>query len=290
MTDLVLEANNAQGFELMYKTLCTFWLQGKTFDRGEVHAQKTTSPEMITREVLNVSLNIKVPDFEYDDEIEAWQIWTQCNLPWAEDHFQERVSGQPLNPPPSEAYWPFAQAGNAAHKKNEKFSHTYPERFWPKQAAREGRFALYAYNYGIRFDLGDLEDLLQVLKKNPRSRQAYLPVWFPEDLTAAKHNERVPCTLGYHFLQTPEGGLDVSYYMRSCDLIRFFADDCYMAGRLLQWVAARVGLEPGRLRMYIANLHAFVGDETFVRSLLGSTPQPTDGIDVRSSYNWDALS
>ena len=37
------------------------------------------------------------------------------NLPWANDHFEERVGGLPLNPPPSNEWWPFNR------KKNQQF-------------------------------------------------------------------------------------------------------------------------------------------------------------------------
>lgn len=260
MIDLFVPANISSHKNLM-STLAQEWLKAKPFDRGEVHAQKVTKPEMVTKELLGVNLEFEVP-------LEQMQMaaLVNANLPWAEDHFQERVSGEPLNPPPSNEWWPYAQSGNEEHKKDEKFSHTYPERFWPVSAGRPGQAANYrGTNQGIRFPYGDLEDLLCILEKNPRSRQAYLPVWFPEDLFAAAAGERVPCTLGYHFLLHPDGKLYATYFMRSCDIVRFFRDDVYMAARLLQWVSDRIKVQPGTLRMHISSLHAFVGDEQWMR-------------------------
>ena len=44
----------------------------------------------------------------------------------------------------------------------------------------------------------------------------------------------MPCSLGYHF--TLRGGLlHVTYFIRSCDFLRYFRDDVYMAMRLGQW-------------------------------------------------------
>src|SRR5438105_2898212 len=63
----------------------------------------------------------------------ALASYVEPNLPWAENHFQERVSGEPLNPPPSHMDWPWARH-NPEHQTEEKFSHTYPERYWPKHA------------------------------------------------------------------------------------------------------------------------------------------------------------
>lgn len=187
-----------------------------------------------------------------------------ANMPWAEDHFKERVGGLPLNPPPSEAWWPYAVQGNAEHKEQTIFSHTYPERFWPKRANIDPEITTLFINSGIRYEYGDLWDVVAQLIADPRTRQAYLPVWFPED-TGATGKQRVPCTLGYHFLWRGDV-MDITYHIRSCDFIRHWQDDIYMAGRLLQWVCRHVlteegpSVRPGKLVMNIGSLHIFDGD------------------------------
>lgn len=240
-------------------------LAAKLVNRGKIHAQENT---ISMKEVSHVSVQ-----FEVDGFMGGWQSTVDPNLPWAEDHFQERVSGLPFNPPPSEQWWPFAQNGNSTHKReDQKFSHTYPERFWPQYAGDGSQVGLEKAQlheepiYGIRFEYGDLNDVVDILNKDSLSRQAYLPVWFPEDLTAARLGERVPCTLGYHFISQGETEhLDCVYTMRSCDLVRFFRDDVYMAGRLLQWVAEKTHMVPGRLVLHINNLHCFETDEYWLK-------------------------
>lgn len=281
-------ARDQDTFREMYATLCMALLSAEPFDRGEVHAQKTTTPEMVTREICDRTIQLDL----YRNSLVSWQQMVEPNLPWAEDHFLERVSGQPLNPPPSEAWWPYAQRGNAAHKDHERFSHTYPERFWPQWAGSPSDWVIEAkenpVNAGIRFRYGDLNDLVEILQRNPRSRQAYLPVWFPEDLAASNAGVRVPCTLGYHFLLQNDDYLHMSYYMRSCDVVRFFRDDVYMAGRLLQYVAHATDLRPGSIKMYIANLHAFEGDKPFLeQKAYEKHSMTTSGI--RANYNFGAL-
>lgn len=222
------------------------------------------NPMMRMHELLNQSL-----EMSFTMEIDSLQGVVSPNLPWAEDHFLERVSGQPLNPPPSEAWWPFAQQGNAGHKsEGEKFSHTYPERMWPKYAAGRDFICTEEVQmmHGIRFDYGDLGDVVEHLRQMPMSRQAFLPIWFPED-TGAVHGKRVPCSLGYHF-QLRDNTIFVTYYIRSCDLIRHFRDDVYMAARLGQWVAGQLpelGIARGQLNMYMANLHCFHGDTAMMK-------------------------
>lgn len=204
------------------------------------------------------------------------------SAPWAEDHFQERVSGQPLNPPPSHRYWPY---GNTTrHTTDTKFSHTYPERFWPKFAnvgekRPNGRQVWVPHN-GIRYEYGDLMNVVDLLRRNPMTRQAYLPVWFPED-TGNVSNVRVPCSLGYHFMlqRTPEHvwRLSCRYFIRSVDFIRHFRDDVYMAGRLMQWVCDQLQpgatmdderfAVPGNLIMHMSSLHAFTGDMAKLKAM-----------------------
>lgn len=237
-------------------------LDAPIFDRGEVHAQKVVDKAMQTRELTHVNLSYTVPI-----DMHNWQTMVKPNLPWAEDHFEERISGDPMNPSPSEAWWPFNRNKNAEHKQNDVFSHTYPERFWPRYASESGLGDRDIPNRGIRFNYGDLSDLVRVLVQNPRSRQAYLPVWFPEDLEAARTGQRVPCTLGYHFMQNAAGGLDCTYLMRSCDFLRFMVDDIYMAGRLLQHVARGASLLPDKLYLNIGSLHVFRGDDQMLRKM-----------------------
>lgn len=235
---------------------------------GTWQSQDVSSrPEMVTRELTNITFELRIG--EYQPKL---AICTGANMPWAEDHFQERVSGEPLNPPPSEAYWPYAQKGNAEHKSDAKFSHTYPERFWPKfanvgETRPNGRQVFVPHN-GIRFEYGDLADVVAHLNSQPGSRQAYLPVWFPED-TGAVHKERVPCTLGYHFLHRG-GFMDITYHIRSCDYMRHWRDDVYMAGRLLQWMCEQVDFKPTprNLIMNITSFHIFEGDVRWLKASL----------------------
>lgn len=262
-------------------------------NRGPAHAMKDDTTAS-THELMNVTEHIKV-----DAHQSAWIETVKPNLPWAEDHFQERIGGDPLNPSPSEAWWPFARKNNAEHKDaQEKFSHTYPERFWPKFAG-EPSYSVFQGgrqeipHRGIRFDYGDFDDLLKVLKHNPMTRQAYLPIWFPEDLAAARDGLRVPCSMGYHFIWCGEcRALDCVYTMRSCDLVRFYRDDLHMAGRLLQHVAHEVQVPVGTLVVHIDNLHCFPGDIPLLHAQLPkeSRMYPTETVsDKRSSYNFDGM-
>lgn len=241
------------------------FLQLKPLMTGEWQSQDISDkPMLATRELLHESFMMALPG-----DIEQLAERVNPNLPWAEDHFQERVGGEPLNPPPSEQWWPFAQQGNAEHKQGEKFSHTYPERMWPRYPLEDWFWKDKSANtikpmHGIRYEYGDLQDVVNQLKRGPLTRQAYLPIWFPED-TGAIEGQRVPCTLGYHFIIRGDR-LSITYYIRSCDFMRHFRDDVFMAGRLAQWMVEQLKpdhpeLGVGDLVMHIVSLHVFEGDE-----------------------------
>lgn len=269
-------------FEQMFLQMREALLNTDLVNVGEWQSQH--KPVINMHELLHVVFDMPIPA---DSDLAARS--TGARMPWVEDHFLERVSGEPLNPAPSEAWWPFAkkvEGTNTEHKtEGEAFSHTYPERMWPKRANLGNSSHLPGGSdilghqdldhLGIRFAYGDLMDVVNQLVSSPMTRQAYLPIWFPED-TGAVHGRRVPCTLGYHFI-IREGKLDITYFMRSTDLLRHFQDDVYLALRLAQWMVDQINiaygdeqsdvenfLSMGKLIFHTANLHIFEEDEGLI--------------------------
>lgn len=206
------------------------------------------------KEEMLVLYNWFISDIEIPGTIEELQNQTKCDLPWAEDHFQERISRVPSNPGETYKYWPyntFKETGDP-YKPQEVFSHTYQERFWPKKAG-QGIFP----PCGIRYDFGDLDDVIDQIIHNPLTRQAYLPIFYPEDTGA--RDRRVPCTLGYYFYLTGNK-LNINYTIRSCDVFRHFRNDMYLTGRLLQYVAKRTYSEVGVMSFMGYNVHLFLSN------------------------------
>jgi hypothetical protein len=208
--------------------------------------------------------------------IDDWREDIKPNLPWADDHFLERVGGEPLNPGSQWKNWPWAgSARKFANVDGFKFNHTYAERLWPRWARMTpgGKFTSEnpkpdtAGHSGINYRYGDLRDLVELLVDDPSTRQAYIPLFFPED-TGISDGGRKPCTLGYQFTLR-DGRLNIWYPMRSCDFARHFRDDCYLAVRLLLWVIDQCRIAdptdwgeviPGSYSMWITSLHIFEND------------------------------
>lgn len=174
---------------------------------------------------------------------------TNANLPWSEDHFQERLLGA-TNPGLQYKNWPFYRESehNKLFREKGTFSHTYQERFWPPAKK------------GVRFKMGDYLDIKERLKKDYSTRQAFLSIWHPED--QSNHNERLPCTIGYWF-QINKNKLNVTYLIRSCDAVRHFRNDIYMTQRLCMDVLEYLGdknITLGEMNMWIGSFHCFESD------------------------------
>jgi hypothetical protein len=228
----------------------------------------STRPEAEMRETLHFSFQVPLSG----ENLKALAADIGPNLPWADDHFQERVGGEPLNPGEQWAKWPWGNSASTFRNSHGQFSHTYMERFWPTFAGmttggKLGEEELVGEGRnGIWFGYGDLNDVVDHLHRHPLSRQAYLPIWFPED-TGVAHGERVPCTLGYHFIMR-DGFLHTTYYIRSCDIVRHFQDDIYLAVRLKLWLLNKLRerdatwkkVAPGFFVMHVTSLHAFKND------------------------------
>ena len=95
---------------------------------------------------------------------------------------------------------------------------------------------------------------------------------------ATSLEERVPCTLGYHFMLRDDQ-LHCFYPMRSVDFVRYLRDDLYMAGRLVQHLIKQLRVRevadgftdistpgywetimPGNLEFFASSMHIFEGD------------------------------
>lgn len=205
-----------------------------------------------TYELLNYSFIYNIPT----NNVQKLAEQIIPNLPWANDHFLERVGGLPINPGKEYKNWPFYKSKERDLKfraKEEKFSHTYMSRLWcPKMKGMNGNW-------------GNLGDVVELLHREPSTRQAFVTLWHPEDNGAL--NGRVPCTIGYNFLLR-DNHLHISYYIRSCDYLRHFRDDVYMSIRLTFWIIEELRkkdknwdrVTPGTLFMTAASFHMFEND------------------------------
>ncbi len=213
--------------------------------------QAIDSPDSLF-EIIDIHLKIKIPE-----SISELGVLCNADLPWAENHFQERISGNPANPGFEYQNWPYYKPNkhNSSFRAEGEgyFSHTYMERFWPDISIIGTGKMKYRY--------GNFQDLLDRLISDPYTRQAYFAIWHPND--QSNNNVRLPCTIGYQIL-IREGKLNILYTIRSCDIFRHFKNDIYMTMRLAQYIRDVLiakgvfdKLEVGNMGMYIGSLHCF---------------------------------
>lgn len=248
-----------------------------------VDVSKRREAEMV--ELLNVHMHIADPMPKGRVALAA-DIGDWLNLPWADNHFEERVCGYPINPGTEWANWSHDKSAATFLNSAGQFNHNYMERYWPRRAGQSltasrtidefikghdmySRLAPTAESlphHGIRGEYGDLYGVVDLLYKDPLTRQAYLPIFFPED-TGIGDGGRKPCTLGYQWILRNDR-LHTFYPMRSCDFRRHWADDIYLTLSLTEWVLGRLrGLSGfwdkvliGSLSMHCTSLHMFIND------------------------------
>lgn len=223
-------------------------------------------PEMELIELTNITMGCYLKSSHGNLNLLAKHI--KPNLPWADNHFKERVCGKGINPGVEWKNWPYNQSAERFLQSDGKFNHNYMERYWPKYVEDTD-----LVRRGIRYEYGDLNDVVNLLVKDPFTRQAYLPIFFPED-TGRLENGRKPCSLGYHFMRRDDS-MTIYYPMRSCDYIRHFRDDIYLTIRLLIWVIKECeNKDPqnwenvfmSEFIMFCSSLHMFRNDYiTFMR-------------------------
>lgn len=248
-----------------------------------VHTEKwqgvdiSNRPEMVSHELMNYTFTHRLHGQE---DLQAYRDDIKPNLPWADDHFMERVCGSPINPGVEWANWPWAVSADKFREDGGMFNHNYMERYWPKHAGLVQQPTATAQEFldvvtgdwvigprrGIRNDYGDLNDLVHQLAANPLSRQEWFPIFHPEDVGEVEGG-RKPCSLGYQFW-VRGGQLHVYYPLRSCDFFRHMPDDIYLTVRLLLWVLDRCReidddwayVNPGTFTMHCTSLHVFAND------------------------------
>jgi len=252
--------------------------QGVRVSRGKWQGLDVSrKPDMSVYELNHYTMQVPMPTIDLD----YYRAQIKPNLPWADDAFLERVGGNPLNPGIEWRNWPWSKSADRFRldpgplddpSDEPVFDHTYAQRYWPKWAGKFPQGILPPDHHrqlphrGIYFDYGDLDDVVAELYNDPTTRQAILPVFFPED-TGYRPGRRKPCSLMYHFIFQPDAmSLDISYFLRSCDLVHHMRDDIYLTVRLLLWMLDQLrrsdsfwdDVKPGEFVMTISNLHCFV--------------------------------
>ena len=218
-------------YELMSEIFREVWEMGHIVHPASMQNKDVSGDEnYVTKEINNysyclTSLYKQKYLFLADPRAQAW----------ADAEFEERVSSNYVNP--GEAY-------------------KLRPHIWDEFINSAGRFD-YSYNNRMFFSLNAT---IKELQRNPDSRQAIINVWDArEDPNNLGGKRRVPCSMYYQILVRGDQ-THIIYNQRSADVVTHFGNDIYLAWKLMEHVADKIGKSYGYLYHNIGSLHSYKKD------------------------------
>lgn len=220
-------ANLEEAYNEIERELKHNGLKSQSSTVQDKHVEDDANYQM--KELIGYSYSIK----DTSDR-DKWLKDRGCSLQWAKADFLERVTNKPGNP-------------GTAYK--------YRGDIW-NEFLHDGTFS---YTYGERLD-GKISSVVKLLSENENSRQGVIPI-YDSNIDDERRGGimRVPCSMYYHFIAR-NGKLDVIYNMRSCDFNTHLPYDLWHAAELRDFIASKLGLQPGELIHQVSSLHAFYKD------------------------------
>jgi thymidylate synthase len=159
---------------------------------------------------------------------------------WCQEEFGERISGLPSNPGFAyllrKEYWEQFFSKIKGNSRNPVMDYSYPERMFQQ-----------------------LPSIVSALKKDLYTRRAFLPIFSNKDDWAEDMDVRIPCSLGYWFSYRQDQ-LNMTYLQRSADFSEHFNNDIWLAARLKDYVAEKLGVKSGSFTHWLGSLHIFSKD------------------------------
>ena len=247
-------------YELMSETGRNLWEMGvenrpKTYQNKNIEG----NPDFITKELIAESYCLtQMPDPE-------WLFVYTKTKEWADAEFEERISGKKLNPgkawelnKPMWEEFLVPNVSNVGIMEPYIFDYTYAERINSS-----------AFNdwEGAGIDQHDtyINHIIGLLKYDNDTRKAVLSIFNPTiDADHLDGKARIPCSMYYQFLIRNNGKgekvCNIVYNQRSSDMVSHFGDDVYLAWKLMEYVANKVGVKPGYLYHQLGSLHAYQRD------------------------------
>lgn len=237
-------------YELMSEMGRNLWEMGlenkpKTYQNKDI----SNNEDFVTKELICEQYCLtSIPD------VDNLFIHTHSR-DWAEAEFQERLDRNRVNPGRAwelrKEVWEEFLVDNPVLGK--KFDYSYGERM------NERFITTFGEGY-----MTSLEVIISLLKHDPDTRKAILPIYSDKDTGFLDGQCRIPCSMYYDFLirTNPRGEkqLNICYHQRSSDFIMHFGNDVFLAWKLMEYIAEQVGVKPGYLYHTIDSLHTYKRD------------------------------
>ena len=135
---------------------------------------------------------------------------------------------------------------------------------------------------------GQLEGVVEILKRKRDSRQAVVQLFDRQDLAEAHKN--VPCTCTLQFM-VRDGELHLIVYMRSNDAIWGLTHDVFCFTMLQEIVSRELEVDLGLYRHMVGSLHLYECHQEEARSFLDEGWQSTQAVmpDMPGGDQWKAI-
>jgi len=153
----------------------------------------------------------------------------------------------------AEAEWQWYLSGDRNIKKLGELYGKVPE-IWKRMADNAGNVNS---NYGWQWKRNEqLDYVVDMLKHNPKTRQAAISIYDGKEIKNAHYNNDTPCTYAVQFTILDDK-LNMCVTMRSNDLWYGFCNDQYCFSRLQLMIADRLEIRLGEYFHFVHNLHLY---------------------------------
>lgn len=225
--------------------------------------------DFTTKEVMSYQYCLCSP-LKGEMDLTPLYVTDTRNEEWVAEEFKERV------------YWSGAQTFM-----NPGLAWKIREEVWKpfliKAGQLKGSFE-YSYNERFRFRIrswdlnkadkwdNNLHTVIELLKKDPDTRKAVLPIFSLGDVRYNDGSKRIPCSMYYNFMVRPDSKgvkrVNLIYHQRSSDVFTHFGNDVALAWKMIDYVAHKTGYKSGNLTHNIDSLHAYKINWDSLRSLI----------------------
>ena len=156
--------------------------------------------------------------------------------------------------------------------------------YWDKWASASGDlgpvYGAQMREFGSSFTgmpVDQLKKAIRGIMSNPMSRRHMVSLWNP----AEEHLMRLPpCHGNIIQFYVSEGGLSMSMYQRSCDVVIGLPYNVAMYTAFLYIMCKMTGLLPDRLIIHLGDAHIYSNLETQAHEMLGRTPYEESTIEL----------
>lgn len=196
-------------------------------------------PDYLTKELIGYSYALT----NYEDMDSIFTFYggelREKGLKYCEVEFNDRLTRPPVNP---------------------GLSYMIRKDLWGRFLESDGKFS---YTYSGR--MGDqVQKVIDNILHTQGSRQNLISIYNPSiDSQRIGGKRRIPCSLVFQFLPRVISGektLFMTYMMRSSDFYSHFANDVYLAIKLLKYISHKTGYNPGTFIHFMSSLHAYQKD------------------------------